>query len=299
MFDPGSTPAVMAFAALSALCRAGLNLIDRHQIGLRRLPIRQLSLYNNAVPALLLVAVFLAYGGGADLALRLLDWRCAAFGALIQAVAYGFSHAFRSMTVGQVTVAAKTADVFIPLGVFATTGQWQGVDQAFALVTTLAFLPILLQEPAAGRAGPARAWVLVCGLLVVQASAAPLLGPAGAAPSGLAEALLFSTAVICWRTAWSVLPLLPGSARCAAPAPWRLLAQGLFWLRALLTVATQLGFILAVGSPRSAAAWPILNSAGLLAMVLAGWILREKAHPRQTAIVGAVAALAVLRLAWG
>lgn len=290
-FSPART--VMALAAACAVCRAGLNLIDRHQFGHQKLSITELNLYNNAVPACALATVLVAAGLGGPLLARSLDWRCAAFGALIQAVAYGFSHAFRHLTVSQVTVAAKAADLFIPFCVFATTRQWDWGNYAFAVVTTLVYLPILLQRSPAGRRASLTICLGLCALLLVQSAASPWLNSAGS-EADWTSTLLFSTAAILWRTLWSLLPLLRASAVPRQP-PWTLLRSPLFGLRSVLTVATQLSFILAVSSAHSTVAWPILNSAGLLAMVLSALVLRETTHRYQTAIVAAVVALSLAR----
>jgi uncharacterized membrane protein len=292
---PLSAQAVMLFAVVSAFCRAGLNLIDRHQIGLQGLSIATVNFWNNAVPAAIMVMGLVALGWQAELAACVLDWRTALFSGLVQGVAYAFSYAFRHLNVSQVMVAGKASDLLIPVGIFLVVGHWDGATYAFAAATTLVCLP-LLRGDGRGRTPGAmrRAAALIGGALVLQASLAPLLAASGGATADVRHVLVFAAAVIVWRTAWSLPALL--RRRIGAPMSSRaLLGSRAFMARVLLSVATQITFVMAVGSAASALAWPILNSTGILAMVFSSLLLRERPSAPEAWAVTAITAMALLR----
>jgi hypothetical protein len=50
-----SAQSIMLLALLSSVSRAGLNVVDRYQIGFREFSIRQVNLWNNVIPTLLMV----------------------------------------------------------------------------------------------------------------------------------------------------------------------------------------------------------------------------------------------------
>ena len=216
-----SPQAIMVVAGFSALFRAILNLIDRHQIGRQRLSIVDLSLYNNLIPAVLLASALWVLGLGYQLLVQIPNWRCVMFGGLIQAVAYGFSYGFRHLTVVQASVAGKAADLVIPLGVAATaaTSTWENFP--FSVVTTLLF-PLLSGNGSGRSSGLALPAFVVFILVVVQGLVAPRIGTMagfGNDADPWKDALVFATSVIIWRTVWSLLPLMR-KARGNFHSPW-------------------------------------------------------------------------------
>lgn len=259
-----STQWVMTFALVSALSRAGLNIIDRYQIGQKKLSILGVNLWNNALPAVLMVLVALSFGHGSELLSYFFDWKTVLFGGLVQLVAYAFSYAFRHLHVNLVTVMGKFSDLLIPVGVFLTTRYWSWDTYGFAVATTLACLPILWMTRTLGSfRSIGVAGFAVSGALLLQASFSPLLAPA-VPISDVRHLLIFATAVILWRTVWrSLAPLL--HRRTGRRTPWLVPPfSPIPILRGLLTIVTQTAFIFAISSSASALAWPILNSTGFL-----------------------------------
>ncbi|EJM97740.1 hypothetical protein [Herbaspirillum sp. YR522] len=287
-----STQSVLLLALISALSRAGLNVIDRYQIGMRKLSIRSINFWNNAIPTIMIVLTAVMLGLHGDLAAVFLGWKTAAFAAVVQLVAYTFSFAFRYLDVNQVTVAAKLSDLFIPGAIFATTGHWDWTTAGFACATTLVCLPILRGRNLDQGKVLKAATVLMCTALVFQAGISPLL--AHQIDGDWRYGLLFAAAVIGWRTIWSIMPLAFRSDAGQAQR-YGLLLNRLFYLRCCLSVITQLTFVLAVSSAAAAVAWPLLNAAGLFAMLMAAFVLRERQVRSQKLIVLTITALAALR----
>lgn len=294
-FFPLTAQAVMLFALVCAFSRAGLNLIDRHQIGHKGLSIIDVNFWNNAVPAIAMVALAAAVGWHRELVASLLDVRTMLFSGLVQLVAYAYSHAFRRLTVSQVTVAGKTADLFIPIGVFFTVGYWDQVTYGFAVATTVICLPLLYRDRRSQYPGATKAAVVAIGsALVLQASLTPLLALPGQAGQDMPHILTFTTAVVVWRMVWSALPFL-GRRHDRPPSSLAIVCSPLFIGRVLLSVATQVTFVLAAGSLNAAVAWPILNSTGMLAMMLSSLLLKERPSGPETWAVVAITGLALLR----
>lgn len=285
----------MLLAVVSAFCRGGLNLIDRYQIGINGLSIAKGNFWNNSIPAVAVVTLAAATGLAPALFACFMDARTALFGALAQAVAYAFSYAFRRLNVSQVMVAGKAADFFIPVAVFFSSGYWDWATYGFAVATTLVCLPLLRGHPHARHPGDMKAAaLLIGGALTLQGGIAPLLAGAAHANLDARQALGFAFAVIVWRMVWSLLPMLriPGAFGLSSCS---LLRSPLLFHRALLSVATQATFVLAVGNSASALAWPILNSTGLIAMVLSSLLLKEAPSASQKWAVVMITALALLR----
>ncbi|MBP0631061.1 hypothetical protein [Cupriavidus sp. AcVe19-1a] len=286
------TQATILMALLSALARAGLNVIDRHQIGINNISIRTINFWNNVIPGIILTAASIAVAGSEFLA-ALFDWRTMLFAALAQGVAYAFSYGFRNLTVNQVTVAAKFSDLVIPLGLFLTTGDWSWHSYWFSVATTLVCIPILWVGNAARTGSILVVGMVLCVALVAQASLSPLLtSTLDDYDSG--KFLAFTTAVIVWRALWSLAPAFH-LARSQDFWHTRLLASPAFILRCILTIATQVSFVAVMTSPASAVAWPILNSTGLLAMLISASVLKDQQPANERIIIALIFVLSVFR----
>lgn len=286
----------MLIALASASSRALLNLIDRYQIGHRGMPVLAVNFWNNALPAIVLVASVLASGWHRELGSALMEPGTIVFSGFVQLVAYAYSQAFRRLKVSQVTVAGKAADLFISVGVFLTVGSWNWATYGFAVATTAICLPLLRgRREGLDRSAMRGAALCIGGALVLQASLSPWLASTALAEPTVRRMLVFATAVIVWRVAWSALPLLRGRHRLPASSLRELLASPLFLGRTALTVFTQVTFVAAVGSRTASVAWPILNSTGLLAMVLSAVVFRERPSRLEVGIVMSITGLAVLR----
>jgi drug/metabolite transporter (DMT)-like permease len=94
--------------------------------------------------------------------------------------------------------------------------------------------------------------------------------------------------------AWSLIPMLRRG-RGPSVSSRALLVSPVLISRVLLTVATQITFIIAISSSASAVAWPILNSTGILAMALSSVFIKEKPLGPEKWIVAAITALALRR----
>ncbi|UAC49633.1 hypothetical protein K6959_07460 [Bacillus aquiflavi] len=288
---------IMIFAFLSALSRAGLNIVDRYQIGMKKLSIFYVNLWNNVIPAILMIALCILLGWHGQLVASIFDWKTLVFSGIVQLVAYAFSYAFRHLNVSQVLVIGKKkmSDLFIPIGIFVTTMQWDWSTYFFAVATTIVCLPILWEKGERENGNAFKKVGLIIGsALVLQASLSPLLTEMNTVVA-IRDTFAFTTAVIIWRTVWSLIPLLRKKRAQDEASFFGLLSNPVFFVRALLTIITQTTFILAVGSTASAVAWPILNSTSIFSVALSSLLLREKPSKLQIGIVITITILSVIR----
>lgn len=290
-----SVQTIIIIAFLSALSRAGLNVVDRYQIGLKKVSILQVNFWNNVVPALFLMVLCLLLSWSTELYSYFFDVRSFVFSLLAQVVAYAFSYAFRHMDVSQVLITSKLSDVIIPIGIFATTMYWDWSNYYFSIATTLVCLLVLLDKDKRFSLVAFRKIIAVIILsLLIQASFSPLVTVIGTNTS-IQDAVSFTTAVIMWRVVWSFIPMVRFKNLALRPDV-TLLFSPIFNIRVILTVFTQLTFILAVSSPISAVAWPILNATPLLAILLSRFFLKEGLSRIQVIIILLITALSIIRV---
>ncbi len=292
-----SAQAVMLLAFFSAVCRAGVNSVDRYQIGFRSLSICQVSLWNNLLPAIVMVMLCLCFGLRKELWSLLFQWKTVCFSGLVQLVAYSFSFAFRHSNVNRVTIMAKLSDFFIPVGIFFTTAHWSWSSYGFAIMTTVVCLPLLQKSPAQKK-DPffKRAPFFIIVALVLQASLAPFLimPPSDGVTAGLHHTLLFMITILCWRSAWSLLPMLFRGQAISMPVI-QLCWNPIFLLRVSLSIFTQLFFLLAIAGPNALVAWPILNSTGIFGLFFSRRFLKENSTRLEQGVVVTITLLELAR----
>ncbi len=289
-----SAQSIMLLALLSSVSRAGLNVVDRYQIGFREFSIRQVNLWNNVIPTLLMVILLLFSGLGHEFLQSLISWKTIFFSGLVQLVAYAFSFGFRHLNVNQVTATAKLSDIFNPIGIFVFTSHWSWSNYSFAILTTLVCLPILWNKKKIFVSFD-RGGLFIIGALVLQASFAPLLiEPPINSGFSFQHLFLFTISVLFWRSIWTILPLF--FQKQSLPMRWNLsYLTYISLLRVILTILTQISFIFAITSPNSLVAWPILNSTGLFALFFSKQFLKEYHTHKEQGIVIAISFLEIIR----
>lgn len=303
--NTNSAQIIFFIAFSSSISRAGVNVLDRYLIGLKRYPIIVLSLINNLLPAVV-VMIFSLYflDGCCGIWVKFFNWKFAVIGGLIQLTAYAFSFAFRVLTVNQVTCATKVSDVLIPFGILFSTGNWSFGAYGFAIASTVLSLPLIWDSRYQHEwSGKLLACGLICLVLLLQAMVIPLLAEQPVNALSSTQLFLMITSVIWWRTFWSLLPMI--RKLCAYPRKIHLKISGmrsstimLLAMRSVLTVFTQTTFLICVSSASANIAWPILNSAGFFGMWMAGWFLSDHLTRREVVVIVAVTVLNIVSLFW-
>jgi hypothetical protein len=152
---------------------------------------------------------------------------------------------------------------------------------------------LILQSDNGWHGRGKRAVVLIVGALVLQAGLAPLLNSQNNAVPDVHQHLLFASAVIVWRLVWCIPATFRRGVHLATAGA--LLYSPVFMSRILLSVITQATFVVAISSSVLSVAWPILNSTGLLAMLLSAIILNEKPSAPEKWVVAGIMLIAVVR----
>ena len=279
--DVLGAPLTLAIAAVSVACRAGLNVIDRTYFHRCQGSIVTANVINNALPTALIAVPLLVLQPPELLSRELLSPRVIAASLIIQVVAYTFGAALRKVAIPRVLVVSKLPDLVIPWGLMLTVGRADARDWLFSLATVAACLPVFASMSPTERRP--RTWLVVMFVaLSVQGILSPLLFvPANSQGLGW---ITFTAAVIAWRLVWSLLVGLLRPPRSLpteqAPNPKQAsLGRKLLILRAFVALATQFTFLLAAGQGIPGLAWPILNSAALVAVVMSSIVLKE--HPNR------------------
>lgn len=132
--NPEITGTLVAALACS-LMRGSLNAIDRLTLGIEKKSILAIALLSNLYPASAVIFIALFAGMVTDLLHEVLTIRAFVFGLLVQAVAYGFSHAFRSRSVSEVVLLSKVPDAFVPISVYFVLGKLVWPDAILAVAS--------------------------------------------------------------------------------------------------------------------------------------------------------------------
>lgn len=263
---------------LSCICRAGLNVIDRYQFGYQTQSIKFISLVNNLLPLVLLLPVAIYFSGNERILGWVLNWKLVIYAFLIQANAYVFSFALRHTKVSTVGLAAKSADIIIPFGIWVVYSIATLNTILFSVASTiicfLAFYnsgELKLKNSATWRY---LAYIPVA--ITILALLTPQL--IGAALSSLEESIAAAFSIIVWRSFFSVLIFLKNE-------NWKNLRptkiDKLNFLRGWITVMTQYSFVMATATPQSGVAWPILNGTLFVSTIMSFLFLRENAKLRE------------------
>jgi uncharacterized membrane protein len=199
------------------------------------------------------------------------------------------------MNVSQVLITSKLSDIIIPIGIFATTMYWDWNNYYFSIATTLiCFLVLLDKDKRFNMLSFKKIIFIVVFSLLIQASISPLVTVIGKNTS-LQDAITFTTSVIIWRVIWSFIPMIRFK-NVELGFDLALLLSPIFNTRVILTVFTQFTFILAVSSPVSAVAWPILNTTPLFSIMLSRLFLKEELSKIQVIIILLITLLSIVRI---
>lgn len=262
---------VVAIAALlSSISRAGLNIIDRITLGMRRIPLNDVLLINSLLPSLFGVMICTWRGEFWTLAGFLLDWRTMIFAGVVYCAGYFFSVAFKFHNVETVIALSKVPDLVIAVVIFSRSGvfgAYQLGDIALAGLTTIACLGFLKSS------GPATVYKLVLpGILIVQSIIMPIISPLENAYD-FSTGLGFAVWTIIWRTVFSVLPVL---ANPLTPFRFKVEDWGLIFARTLLAVLTQVTFVFAVTEETTPLAWALITMSSVFSFLISRVVFRPK-----------------------
>jgi uncharacterized membrane protein len=255
-----------------------LNIIDRYQFGYQTQSIKFISLVNNLLPLVLLLPVAIYFSGTERILGWVLNWKLVIYAFLIQANAYVFSFALRHSKVSTVGLAAKSADIIIPFGIWVVYNIATLNAVLFSIASTvICFFAFYNRgETKAKDSTSLRYLAYIPIAITVLAVLTPQL--IGTALSAFEESIAAAFSIIVWRTFFSLLIFFKNET-------WQNLKPTklgkLNFLRGWITVMTQYSFVMATATPQSGLAWPILNGTLFVSTIMSFLFLRENAKLRE------------------
>ena len=262
----------VSVAICSAICRAGLNIVDRRMFGHVRVSVPLGSIANNLLPALIATVGCAAGLDHGTFLASFTNIGVIVFAFIAQLVAVLFSYALRESPVPRAIVFAKVPDLFIPLGIWILTSKFSGIDYLFSVATVAACVPVLFEVKEKGS----NRWLIAIAIgITFQGSVSSVLLRTDG--FRISEWLAMIGSTVIWRLLFSTILLLWAPEKPVQALATLIRTQR--WntlLRSALTATMQITFILAIAGGHPVVAWPILNATPLFSAVAAAYFLRER-----------------------
>lgn len=282
----------LTFAFLSATLRGAISVIDRYQFGIHKKHVSQINILNNALTLALVLLLVWQLALFSNFKQFIIDLRVIVFALLLQATAHAFSYAFRHMKVATVIVFSKLPDILTPICIWIFFSKWSSGDFLFSAGTFVLCLPLLLHYRGKNHIHFYSAFA-VCTFLILQGSLSPWY--MSDVVNNQTLWLPFTAALIAWRLLFSVV------FAASLKFNWSSLRSqelSLLIARALLTLGAQGFLVLSLSYGKPVLTWPILNSTGLISIVLSSLCLRERASRSEYAVVTALISLGLAKAFW-
>lgn len=264
---------------ISSVSRAGLNVVDRYQFkNVATCPI-VMGYWNSLLPVVFIFPLMLFSPATSYFMEDVISMNVVFLALLIQLVAYSFGYTFRFLRVTDVAIISKSADITVPifLSFFGFYSLHLGV---FWILPPIIFIYILSAGiKVAVRAGLASLALVT--ILSIQGIYSYFIGLNSSLNQGIWGLLSFASSVILWRCIFSFLVLTYAEGFLASIQfpRYHFSVRG-FCVRGLLTVITQVTFLLAICANQLMLVWPILNTTGLTGAIFAYLFLGEDLRPK-------------------
>jgi len=264
---------------ISSISRAGLNIVDRHQFkNVATCPII-VGYWNSFLPVVLIFPLMLFSPAIPYFVEDVIAINVVFLALLIQLVSYSFGYAFSLLRVTDVAIISKSADITVPifLSFFGLYSLHLGVIWVLPLLIFIFILSAGVKV--AKRAGLASLALVV--ILSIQGIYSYFIGFNSSLNKGFWGLLSFATSVLLWRFIFSFLVMAyRGGFLTAIKFPRDTFSVRGFCIRGLLTVITQVTFLLAISANQLMLVWPILNTTGFTGAIFAYLFLGESLRPK-------------------
>jgi len=210
-----------------------------------------------------------------------------------QLAAYAFSKSFKEMSVRNVVISSKLADIFIPLVIFFISGNFEFPKYFYSFASTLIFIPILQTMISNREEFFPRLTLLVLGSLLFQCVVNSYFSMYRFADTW-SKFLGMMFCVLFWRSIFVSIPLLGRMLKELKSTQKKRFAPIIpLFFRAALAFISQSAFFFSITRFASEAAWPILNTAPLASIFMAHLLLNEKVGGAEIKVLGAFTALSI------
>ena len=285
---------IVIVSIFSSLLRSFLNIIDRYQIGIKDNSVSKVNYFNNLFTIIVTTIIVICMNKPFDVLHNVFSYQVIIYAAIVQIVAYGYSYLFKLLKISQSIIVSNTADVFIPIGMFLTTGYFSGKSYLLSIFTTLICFIVFFSEKN-NLKKMIRGSLVIIPLLTIQAALSPLLLKNHISFQSL---LIFTIATLYIRFIITQLDFFFRKSTSNHQIDFKLNKKELmlYSLRSFITIGTQFTFVVATSSIYSSIAWVFLNLSSIFAVLFSGWILKEQGTRREVIIIIAITIATILRL---
>ncbi|WP_017471507.1 hypothetical protein [Amphibacillus jilinensis] len=283
-----NTLVIIALAIVSASSRGIISVIDRYQIGIKKNSVIDVNLYNNLYTISLVFIISLYFPIG-DI---FTDYKVYIYSLIVQFVAMGYSYLFKNMTIFESAIAAKTADVFIPIAVFLATGVFEISTYLISILTTL-MVYFWLKNSSKDINKYLLGIVVIVPLLVIQSFLSPILVSEYRGDPYLVIGFTIVTLYI--RFFISFVLFLFTNKFTKSNISFNFKAASLYIGRGFLTIIAQLTFVIVTASNAASLGWIFLNMTSFYGVIYSSIFLKEKVLKKDFLFICAITAIVVIK----
>ncbi|MBM7541278.1 hypothetical protein [Amphibacillus cookii] len=283
-----NTLVIIALAIVSSSSRGIISVIDRYQIGFKKNSVIDVNLYNNLYTISLVFIISLYFPIG-DI---FTDYKVYIYSLIVQFVAMGYSYLFKNMTIFESAIAAKTADVFIPIAVFLATGVFEISTYLISILTTL-MVYFWLKNSSKDINKYLLGIFVIVPLLVIQSFLSPILVSEYKGDPYLVIGFTIVTLYIRFFISF-VLFLFTNKLK-KSDISFNLKGASLYIGRGFLTIIAQLTFVIVTASNAASLGWIFLNMTSFYGVIYSSIFLKEKVLKKDFLFICAITAIVVIK----
>ncbi len=276
-------------SVVNVFSRSTLTVIDRYIYGLKGKNLFIFLSINTFLPFLIGLTAVLAFKDFAHLWKYIFSTECMIFSPAIQLVSFSYCLAFKKWEVRHVELQGKISDLFLPLVFFIIPAsflhgmeatQWQLYIPM--VLSWIGFTPLIIKHHLL-RNIINKSTLLICSSLIIEESISMVITKTSFSNGW--DAFVFALGTLFWRSIISIicsiishfsLPKthLENSFKEIESLDFKLTM--VIFVRALITLVTQVTFIFTIATTHPLIIWPILNSTPLVSSICSKIVLKEK-----------------------
>jgi hypothetical protein len=280
---------------ICVLSRGLLQNVDRYLLGIKKLNINLQQFVNTVTPLLIGGILSIFFCSFSAIVSMFLEPYCFFSAVLMHVVSYAFYMSFRLWNVREVVITSKITDLliapaccfFAALFFLETKSPFENSNYLGYILGCCSFIPLLVSAKSLNFIKHPTSLFLMASMCIQILYAAffkqNLL-------NGLTDGWIFTLGMLMWRTLFSSIQLMISFNKTSeflseGGGVWSII--GKVTARSCLMLVAYFTFVLSLELDKPMLTFPILNSAPLISIVLAKFMLKEKlAVPEMIAVVG-------------
>lgn len=276
-------------SVVNVFSRSTLIVIDRYTYGLKGKNLLIFLSINTFLPFLIGLSAVVAFRDISHLLEFIFSPACMIFSPAIQLVSFSYCWAFSKWEVKYVELQGKISDLFLPL-IFIVlpasllhgreANQWQLYIPM--VLSWIGFTPLIIKNHLL-RNILNKSTALICSSLIIEAAISMMITKTSYANGW--DAFEFALGTLFWRSMISISCSLlhvfkarkNGLKDESLPKePMDMKLTTIIFVRALITLVTQVTFIFTIATTHPLIIWPIINSTPLVSSICSKIALKEK-----------------------